>query len=625
MRWGTYSKKRTEQVRTIPGRSFVKRGGPHWHVPLDMEGCRALRATFGDDLQIGAELLAWAKVAVRQEHALGSIAQATTSTLERLPMVLPALYRAIHLGPLGRHMTPAEQDAAMLGPASYQAADVNFLVQAPAPLNGNEQGTGKTIEWIAAVWEAGMEDGDHLVICPKAAVDGTWLGELTQWQAEAGNDVEIFACVDDRDERWDTLQRWQASTARVRWVVVNPAMVMYQPDPFRLSPLMLAVKGKRKEERACRCSMKKGAHEHYQRPYEPLVEARWRTICIDEAHKAAVRNHRSLTAKSFKDLIRTEDGKPCLMSGTPMKKRGGSDFWGMLHYLDPERWSSFWRFADEFYEITDNGFGKKVGKLREDRQEAFFRAITPYTLRRTKKEVAPWLPEKQYVDVPVRMTSRQEKQYRLMEKQAAVMLGSHEVMAGGVLDQIVRLKQFANAHCKVDKETGFIIPIASAKVDAMIEKMEEIGMFEPGETRQQLVFSQSRRMVDYIVERLRKEGLEVGVISGKVTGAQRRATLARWHAGDIRVLVSVTTAGGVSLTLDEADEVHLVDEMWAPDDDAQAEDRAHRVSRIHQVTIYIYRSIGTVDEDISMAKIDKAESHELILDVRRRIMSRVAA
>jgi SNF2 family DNA or RNA helicase len=380
------------------------------------------------------------------------------------------------------------------------------------------------------------------------------------------------------------------------------------------------VKGKRKEEQACYCEKgKRKAHEHYRWSYPELVQHEWSSICIDEAHRGVVRNHKSLTARSLTNL--KVNGKPCLMSGTPMKKLGGADIWGMLHFIDPNTFSSYWRFVDSFFEVTDNGFGKKVGKLIPEREEAMYRMLTPYLLRRTKRECAPWLPDKLYVDVDVRMSQRQAQQYQAMHEEAVAAIGRGEVVAKGVLDRIVRLKQFANAHCKIDSETGAITPIASPKVDAMLEKMEEIGMFDDASDRKQLVFSQSRKMVEYTAERIAKRGLPVAVISGRTRN--RRELVDAFQGSDLyRVMCIVTTAGGVSLTLDAADEVHLIDEMWSPDDDEQAEDRAHRVSRIHQVTVFIYRSIDTVDQDIALAKLEKADSHERILDVRRRLMER---
>lgn len=602
-----------QKVRSVPGRSYVKTPRKHWHVPKDLETARLLRELFGDELRFDESLTAWGKQAVREERKLKTIAAKSTATLTRLPSVLPGLYEAVHLGPLGRHMTEQERSEALQKEASFQAADVEFLAQSPAPLNANEQGLGKTLEWIAAVWEAGLEEGDHLVIAPKAACDTTWDEELHKWQEEALDDVGVFQCVHQkREDREAVIAEWQRSDKKVRWVVVNPAMLTLRKDSSRSAPITLAVTGKKKDD-ACYCDAQKGAHEHYDVPFPELFSRRWRTLVIDEAHRGMVRNHKALTFKSLKRL--DVDDKVCLMSGTPMKKLGGADLWGMLNFLNPKDFSSYWRFVDSYYVVTDNGFGKKVGGLREDRESAMYRTLIPFMLRRTKKEATPWLPDKLYVDVNVEMSKPQAKQYRLMEEEAFARAGRSEIFAGGTLDRIVRLKQFANAHSKVEGDK--IIPIHSPKVDALIERMEALNMLEADSDRQCLVFSQSRLMVNHMAERIRHEtGLTVGVIHGGTTN--RKELRQDFQAGKIRVMVIVTTAGGVSLTLDAADDVHLIDEMWSPDDDEQAEDRAHRVSRIHQVTVYTYRTVGTIDEEISITKMEKSDSHKRILDERRK-------
>jgi hypothetical protein len=81
-----------------------------------------------------------------------------------------------------------------------------------------------------------------------------------------------------------------------------------------------------------------------------------------------------------------------------------------------------------------------------------------------------------------------------------------------------------------------------------------------------------------------------------------------------------TTAGGVAITLDRADTVHILDETWVPDDQEQFEDRAHRASRMHQVTVYYYRSKDTVEEDIYKLVQDNPgrRSTVEILDIRSR-------
>jgi SNF2 family DNA or RNA helicase len=83
-------------------------------------------------------------------------------------------------------------------------------------------------------------------------------------------------------------------------------------------------------------------------------------------------------------------------------------------------------------------------------------------------------------------------------------------------------------------------------------------------------------------------------------------------------MVIVTTAGGVAITLDQADSIHILDETWTPDDQEQLEDRIHRVSRVHNVTVYKYRSNNSIEQYIAGVNFDKAMINRNILELRRK-------
>jgi len=617
-----YSKRDTGRIKKVAGRQYKPNPGDrHWHVPLDMEACRSLRRSFGSDLMIGTALRQWAEAAKREEDKLGSIAHSMTGELTVLWDKLPTLARAIHLGPLGMFMSDEEIEEALKGPGSYQAADTEFVSISPSAGVFNEQGTGKTPTYIAAIWEAGLEYGSHLVVAPKGAIGGTWLRELERWTADSQEEVGIFACMDSRGSREETIRQFENSTAPIKWLIVNPAMFTYVKDPTRTSKVIVTITSQKKGLDGCFCNKRKDTHEHYVSPYPVLQSVVWRTMCIDEAHKGSIRNHRTLTAKAMKAVKVDPNGKRTVMTGTPMKKRGGSDIWGILNWLRPDVFTSYWRFAGDFFEVEENEYGKRVHELLPERETDFWKTLTPFALRRLKKEVAPWLPEKLYVPVDCFMSGRQYKQYSTYEKEGAVELSDGSLIEQkGVLDKFVRLGQFANAYCEPD-EQGRMIPVESCKYDVLIEKMDEAGMFDEGETRKQLIFSRSRRVIEFVAAKLKEIGLIVDVIYGG-NMKQRASIIDNFQNGPTRVLCIVTTAGGVSITLDAADEVHLLDEMWSPDEDEQAEDRAHRVSRIHQVTVFIYRSVGTVDQYIAETKEEKKDAHSIILDVRRKIVEK---
>src|SRR5262249_3671589 len=60
-------------------------------------------------------------------------------------------------------------------------ADVAFLAQTKGAGNFNEQGLGKTVEAIAAVFEAGLDTEPTIVIAPKTLLETVWELEVEKW------------------------------------------------------------------------------------------------------------------------------------------------------------------------------------------------------------------------------------------------------------------------------------------------------------------------------------------------------------------------------------------------------------------------------------------------------------
>ncbi len=80
-----------------------------------------------------------------------------------------------------------------------------------------------------------------------------------------------------------------------------------------------------------------------------------------------------------------------------------------------------------------------------------------------------------------------------------------------------------------------------------------------------------------------------------------------------------TISGGTSLTLDAADDVVIIDQTWSPDDQTQVEDRAHRISRVHNVTIWNLASLDTIDEDIAILNNERSIETSVI-DTQRDVV-----
>lgn len=603
-----YDPKLVSSIKRINGRRWVP-SDKVWTLPLDLDTCRRLREEFGDELRIGKSLRRWAKEAAAKEVELTELALADSASLERLPERLPDLHLALHAGPKGKDKTKRELKAILRKEEpSYQCADVSFMAQSDAPCNFNEMGLGKTIEVIGSVFEAGMDDGPQLVIAPKSSLYTVWSDELERWQ-----DLPVIvADPDDNDARVLAVLEAQAmhELGEPFWLVINPGMLTYRSE-WRLCPEHEANPIKAKQRRKCPY-----CEEEEFSAYPEVLDIHWRTVVIDECHRAALGNPKAKTHRALTELKRD---KIIAMSGTPF---GGKPIklFSILQTLHPETFTSKWRWADRWLEVEENDYGKRIGGLRSDVEDEFFRHLGPYLLRRQKEEVLQWLPPKQYVDVWCSMTPKQKKQYRSLDEDAVAEVGDAKVAVTGVLDEYTRLKQFANAFCTVSDD-GRIVPTTdSGKIEAMMEKLEELGIRkdDPEGDEQVVIFSQFREMVDMIHEYLNDQGIPAAKVTGKIMSKDRAQLQRQFQEGRFRVMVISTTAGGVAINLDRASNVFMMDETWNPDDQAQAEDRCHRASRIHQVTVYYFRTSHTIEELIAETTVDKSKTNELILDVRRR-------
>lgn len=568
-----------QKVKKVPGSRFVGRpkGGPFWIVPLDLDLARQLSVALGKDLKLTPKLRDWGKTATQEFRKLAMLAAADDADLQVLPDVLPDL-------------------AATLRP--YQRADVAYVANNPHnTLVANQPGLGKTLETIGAIFERQKDDGPNLIVAPITSLDSVWRYELERWQPHP-----VLVAQGGKRERESTVEAAQilAEEGTPFWLVINPAMVQ------------MVRTGK----------VDKKDNEILTSRFPIINEITWNNIVLDEIHKAGFRDLKSLTAKG---MLALKSHYRIALSGTPI---GGKpiNLWMVLHYLNEDYFKSKWRWAEQWLEVTDGDFGKEIGNIRKGLEDEFYKAHAPYMVRRTKAEVAPDLPPKIVNDIWVDMSPRQAKQYKQFALEAEVKISEDEtISATSVLAEYTRLKQFADAYCTVERSATTdkqkVVPTSdSCKLDALEELLDERGIFGEGGEEQVIIFSQFSLVVDMVHEWLTKDK---GVAALKLTGSTNkkgeRTELQRaFQAKEHPVICMTTTAGGVAITLDAADTVIFMDETWVPDDQEQAEDRAHRISRMHQVMIYYIRSRETIEDYIARRVQGKQNINNMILDLRRQ-------
>uniref|UniRef100_A0A8C4VUR3 Chromodomain helicase DNA binding protein 1 n=1 Tax=Gopherus evgoodei TaxID=1825980 RepID=A0A8C4VUR3_9SAUR len=315
----------------------------------------------------------------------------------------------------------------------------------------------------------------------------------------------------------------------------------------------------------------------------------WAFIGVDEAHR--LKNDDSLL---YKTLIDFKSNHRLLITGTPLQN-SLKELWSLLHFIMPEKFSSWEDFEEEH------------GKGREFGYASLHRELEPFLLRRVKKDVEKSLPAKVEQILRMEMSALQKQYYKwiLTRNYKALSKGS-KGSTSGFLNIMMELKKCCN-HCYLikppddnefyNKQEALQHLIRSSGKLILLDKLL-IRLRERG--NRVLIFSQMVRMLDILAEYLKYRQFPFQRLDGSIKGELRKQALDHFNAEgseDFCFLLS-TRAGGLGINLASADTVVIFDSDWNPQNDLQAQARAHRIGQKKQVNIYRLVTKGSVEEEI---------------------------
>ncbi len=326
------------------------------------------------------------------------------------------------------------------------------------------------------------------------------------------------------------------------------------------------------------------------RDAETLSKRTFDYVILDEAQ--AIKNADARTSKACK-LLKAEHR--LALTGTPIENHLG-ELWSLMEFLNPGATSRFEGLA---------------GRGDPDDLAMVRRAVQPFILRRTKREVAKELPERIEQTLPCEMTEDQEKHYnQLLAKIRADLLDQVERIGIGkarmaILEGLLRLRQIACHPVLVDRSR---FDAGSGKLEALLPMLEE----SHEEGRKTLVFSQFTSFLALVRAELDDRKIPYEYLDGSTVD---RAERVKHFAEDegVSVFLLSLKAGGVGLNLQAAERVVLLDPWWNPAVEAQAIDRAHRIGQHRTVHALRFVSVGTVEERVLEMQARKRTLADAIL------------
>ncbi|XP_029430431.1 chromodomain-helicase-DNA-binding protein 2 isoform X2 [Rhinatrema bivittatum] len=450
----------------------------------------------------------------------------------------------------------------------YQLEGLNWLAHSWCKSNSvilaDEMGLGKTIQtisFLSYLFHQHQLYGPSLLVVP--------LSTLTSWQREFeiwAVDINVVVYIGDLMSR-NTIREYEWINQQTKRLKFNVLITTYE----------ILLKDK-----------------------TVLGSINWAFLGVDEAHR--LKNDDSLL---YKTLIDFKSNHRLLITGTPLQN-SLKELWSLLHFLMPEKFEFWEDFEDDH------------GKGRENGYHSLHKVLEPFLLRRVKKDVEKSLPAKVEQILRVEMSALQKQYYKwiLTRNYKALSKGTRG-STSGFLNIVMELKKCCN-HCYLIKapeenerenrqENLQSLVRSSGKLillDKLLTRLRERG-------NRVLIFSQMVRMLDILAEYLTIKHYPFQRLDGSIKGEIRKQALDHFNADgseDFCFLLS-TRAGGLGINLASADTVVIFDSDWNPQNDLQAQARAHRIGQKKQVNIYRLVTKGTVEEEI----IERAKK-KMVLD-----------
>ncbi len=307
-------------------------------------------------------------------------------------------------------------------------------------------------------------------------------------------------------------------------------------------------------------------------------------IFLDESQQ--IKNPESLI---YKAVILLKGRNRICMTGTPIENNT-YDLYGQLSFACPGLLGSKQHFREQYASPVDQfNDTKKAAELRKK--------ISPFILRRTKKEVATELPEKTEMVIYCEMDESQWKAYDACKNEYKDYLNhvKSNDLAGHtihILKGLTQLRQICNSPALL--KDNLLHGNSSAKINVL---MEEIQNHSP--QHKILVFSQFVGMLDLIRKELKSKNINHEYLTGQ--SANRQKSVSNFQENDdVRVFLISLKAGGTGLNLTKADYVYLVDPWWNPAVENQAIDRSYRIGQEKHVVAVRLICPDTIEEKIML-------------------------
>lgn len=302
------------------------------------------------------------------------------------------------------------------------------------------------------------------------------------------------------------------------------------------------------------------------------------------------------------------------LTGTPIVNHS-SDIFGILKFLQPDVYTSYWKFAEEFFLIRESAIPKnsKIFKIKrvlgfknEKMCQKLQHLLNQISVARKQKEVLPWLPliekkeikllmEKNQQFVYSRWTQKWDQNYPL---EFLAKLKTLTLYPPCLISEEKNKRDFLS-----EESRQLVKDCWGSKISYLIDFCQE------NQKQSILIFStRTETFLEPLAKFLREapdfkqKKLKIGLITGKITHQQRMEFINDFQKEKIKILLCNIQSAGMGLNLSRADIAVFADRSYSPADNEQAEARFLPTKDSENPKVRLIIDLickGTIDEKIS--------------------------
>lgn len=350
------------------------------------------------------------------------------------------------------------------------------------------------------------------------------------------------------------------------------------------------------------------SYDLLKRDIEEYEGKKFKYIIADEAQY--IKNFATQNATALKNL---EGETRFALTGTPIEN-SVSELWSIFDFIMPGYLYNYNKFRNRL----------EIPILKENNEEAMKKLkllISPFVLRRVKKDVLTELPDKNITIMNNEMTDEQAKIYlsyfAQTKKEVTKELSNNgfEKSKFKILMLLTRLRQICcHPSLFIENYKG-----QSGKLNQCMDLV--LDAIDSG--HKILLFSGYTSMFKIIEEKLNKEGIKYYKLTGSTQVSKRVEMVEQFNKNkDVKVFLISLKAGGTGLNLTGADVVIHYDPWWNVSSENQATDRAYRIGQKNSVQVYKLITTNSIEEKINKLQEKKSKISEQLLSTEEKFINK---